>query len=166
MWLKTVSLVEWSLYFKTTQWTMKLLSYISAGHQIKVQQHTKTPVGTKLKSYSQGGFKSKGCKIEGTLFIKYIFSTVLACLIKLETTSCNSTPSTDIPPPHPLPPPPFTPHSHCCTHILSRPMDRFQFLGSSEMYSMYMYLISFDHAALINTLDDTVLILLLIMSFR
>ncbi len=47
LWL-TDSHVQWSLYFKTTHWTMKMWCYSTGGLKIKVLYHTNCTLGPKI----------------------------------------------------------------------------------------------------------------------
>ncbi len=64
------TLVQWSLYFKTTHGTKKMWSYIAGGLKIKVIWQRILPFGTKSSGLIiKGGLKIEGCKIEGLLYL-------------------------------------------------------------------------------------------------
>ncbi len=78
--------IQWFLYFKTTQGTKTMWSYIAGDLKIKVTEHRKMPFATKSSGLIiKEGLKIEGCKIEGLLY-RYISSSYLAVIVNhLET---------------------------------------------------------------------------------
>ncbi len=56
--------IQWSLYFKTTHWTMEIWFYIAVGLKIKVHQKQRCTLDRIMWSNERGSLKIKSCKLE------------------------------------------------------------------------------------------------------